>query len=252
MSLSPLDWHIRFSRQADWTKSLREYIYRRIKLDTAQDVLEVGCGTGVIAASLKSQTTTHVFGVDINPLYLTIAAQTAPSLLRTLSDAHHLPFPTSSFDISLCHFLLLWVNNPSIVIQEMARVTRRGGIVMALAEPDYGGRIDYPPQLEILGKWQTDSLHQQGADPYIGRRLRSIFAEAGLTNIETGVIGGQWENIPTPDELESEWAVLQSDLEHNLDFINSKTNLKELDTSAWANHQRILFVPTFYTYGRVT
>ena len=32
---------------------------------------------------------------------------------------------------------------------------------MALAEPDYGGRIDYPEQLGHIGRWQAQALRKQ-------------------------------------------------------------------------------------------
>jgi SAM-dependent methyltransferase len=63
------------------------------------------------------------------------------------ADRHTLPFQPV-FDVTFCHFLLLWVSNPEKVVAEMGRVTRPGGSVR-LAEPDYGGRIDYPESLSL-------------------------------------------------------------------------------------------------------
>jgi len=77
----------------------------------------------------------------------------------------------------------------------MARITRPGGAVLALAEPDYGGRIDYPIKLAQMGKWQIESLRLQGADPLMGRKLATIFNSAGFDSVETGVLGGQWSPI---------------------------------------------------------
>ena len=62
----------------------------------------------------------------------------------------------------------------------MVRVTHPGGFVLALAEPDYGGRIDYPTELSQIGDWQKNALKQQGANPLMGRELRSIFSHAGI------------------------------------------------------------------------
>ena len=107
------------------------------------------------------------------PTTLLITAQSHPQYQVDLGDAHQLPLADGCFDVCLCHFLLLWVTDPIQVLQEMYRVTRSGGVVMALAEPDYGSRIDYPQELSLLGKWQMDSLEQQGADPFIGRKLRA-------------------------------------------------------------------------------
>jgi len=199
------------------------------------------------------QTHGEIYGVDISSNHLEMAAKNLPGIPLVLGDGHDLPFPGEIFDITLCHFLLLWVSNPVQVVGEMARVTKPGGVVMALAEPDYGGRIDFPSELEKLGKWQQAALFQQGADPLVGRKLRATFQRAGLSEVESGVLGGQWAGKPHPDDWEMEWKVLENDIQtapNKLSDVEIK-RLKNLDKLAWEQGDRILFVPTFYAWGRV-
>jgi hypothetical protein len=125
---------------------------------------------------------------------------------------------------------------------------------MAIAEPDYGGRIDYPDILSQIGHWQVHSLRKQGADPLAGRKLPELFHQTGLIEIETGVIGGQWiSNLPL-DDFESEWKVVETDLE-DLNLMASEMDLvhqlKDKDASARLDGSRVLYVPTFYAWGRV-
>jgi hypothetical protein len=122
--------------------------------------------------------------------------------------------------------------------------------VLVLAEPDYGGRIDYPEELSQLGRWQKAALHRQGADPLMGRRLRAVLQQAGLADIETGVLGGQWKTPPPPEDFEREWAVLKSDLADSVpdDIIK---RFYRLDQTARVRGERLLFVPTFYAWGGV-
>ncbi len=122
---------------------------------------------------------------------------------------------------------------------------------MALAEPDYGGRIDYPDELSVIGKWQIDSLLQQGADPLIGRKLRTLFATSGLNQIEAGVLGGEWKTASLGTEQESEWAVIRSDLAREPEKLSRLDKLYQIDQQAQEHNERILFVPTFYAWGRV-
>jgi hypothetical protein len=133
----------------------------------------------------------------------------------------------------------------------MIRVTRPGGVILALAEPDYDGRIDYPEELSQLGKMQMESLREQDADPLIGRKLAHIFHVAGLESVETGVLGGQWSGDPNWQAWESEWAVLESDLKKTFQASKTWKVLKELDQAATKSGERILFVPTFYAWGYV-
>jgi hypothetical protein len=134
----------------------------------------------------------------------------------------------------------------------MRRVTRPGGAVMALAEPDYGGRIDYPDKLALLGEWQIESLKRQGADPLMGRKLTGLFHKTGLESVETGVLGGQWSESPDWAAWESEWAVLESDLKKTFQDFESWKVIKDLDKSAYEKGERVLFVPTFYALGFVS
>ncbi len=249
MNLSTQKWHERYQQQALWTKSLRDYVYKRIGFRQTKLILDVGCGTGVILRELSQISTFTTFGVDINPATIRFAHSTSPKSLPTIGDALYLPFRAESFDVSQCHFLLLWVTSPRQVLIEMVRVLRPGGYLLVLAEPDYGGRIDYPSELAKLGSWQIDALKEQGANPYIGREIRSLFSNIGLLDIEVGVLGGQWGEKHTKKEAELEWEVIESDLYQNKEFLQSAAALETLDLSAWKNLQRILFVPTFYAIG---
>jgi hypothetical protein len=122
--------------------------------------------------------------------------------------------------------------------------------VLALAEPDYGGRIDYPPELAELGRLQVASLRQQGAEPELGRRLIGLFTNLGLESVEVGVLGAQWSGAISATEWESEWAVLRSDLGDSLPP-SQLERLSQLDALAWQSGVRVLFVPTFYAWGKV-
>ena len=251
LAISVHEWHQRYLLQTRWTRELTNYLFQKARITTSDSILEVGCGTGAVLHELVKPSLSNWFGLDINLGYLFYARENQPQYKFIAGDAHLLPFGDNSFDVCLCHFLLLWLTAPSIALQEMRRVTRSGGVVMALAEPDYGGRIDYPDELSVIGKWQTDSLLQQGADPLIGRKLRTLFAASGLNQIEAGVLGGEWKTASPGTEQESEWAVIRSDLAQEPEKLSRLDKLYRIDQQAQEHNERILFVPTFYAWGRV-
>jgi ubiquinone/menaquinone biosynthesis C-methylase UbiE len=251
MTLTISQWHQRYLQQARWTQSIRKHIYDQAIIQQASKVLDIGCGTGVLENELNQISPSRVFGVDIDFEPLQIAKEYAPKSTYIVGDCSHLPYQNGEFDITMCHFLLLWVGDPLISISEMARVTRPKGFVLALAEPDYGGRIDYPAELSQIGAWQMNALKQQGANPLIGRETRSIFSRAGLVNIEVGILGGQWLQSDTDRDFDLEWDVLRSDLLQNSEFIDHADQYKALEVASREAHQRILFVPTFYAFGMV-
>jgi SAM-dependent methyltransferase len=244
-------WHARYAQQAGWTRDVRRYLYQRANLAAAQRVLEVGCGTGVITADLSASCSASICGLDLHLASLKLAAQTGMTVPLACGDALSLPYASGTFDLTCCHFLLLWVPKPAMALAEMRRVTRRGGAVLILAEPDYGGRIDYPPELDAVGRWQREALARNGADSEIGRKLGALLAEAGLQMVELGVLGGQWGAPPSAEAQTLEWAVLRLDLQG----VASPPLLQALqvrDRVAWQRGERVLYVPTFYAWGRVS
>jgi ubiquinone/menaquinone biosynthesis C-methylase UbiE len=252
MPFTALDWHRRFTQQARWTRELRRYTLQQLDSSAIFRILEVGCGTGAILSELKDlpgADKAKIHGLDLNLEFLSLAARFQPSAHLAAGDGYRLPYPVGCFDLTCCHYLLLWVQDPLEILVEMKRVTRQGGWVVAFAEPDYGGRIDYPEELGEIGTLQMNSLARQGTDPRVGRKLKAILSEAGLKEIEVGILGGKWKEPPPKVEIDLEWKVLREDLEIQV----SKREIERyerIDRDAWQSGTRLLFVPTFYAWGK--
>lgn len=248
MPLSLREWDERYRQQAGWTAAMRAYLLALIDLSARSRILEVGCGTGAVTSWLRERTLAKVFGVDLEVAAVRFANTVDRGASFAAGDGLHLPFAAGQFDAVTCHFLLLWIQQPGRALDEMVRVTRSGGAVIAFAEPDYGGRIDHPAALAELGRQQTAALHSQGADPRMGRQLSGLFHAAGLRSVETGVLGGQWQGAPAPEQLAAEWDVIRSDLGSSLPAAELE-DLRRQDEAAWQSGARVLFVPTFYAIG---
>lgn len=85
-------------------------------------ILVVGGGTvGDGSQSLYDNPAIDIVGTDVYPSPLT----------RLVADAHHLPFADASFDGVWVQAVLEHVLEPELVVDEIHRVLRRGGIVFA-------------------------------------------------------------------------------------------------------------------------
>jgi SAM-dependent methyltransferase len=248
MSLTVEEWHQRYTEQSRWTASLRDFILQQIQIDSAGAVLEVGCGTGAVLSTIAENQIK--IGLDINFDSLQFVNRSQNSANFTCADGLALPFLDSTFDLTFCHYLLLWLQSPLKVIQEMKRVTKASGYVIAFAEPDHAARIDAPIELSYLGRLQSRALEGQGVDLEIGRQLPALFSSAGFSEISYGVSGFQKQASGMPESFDSEWRVLENDLAGSLDQ-DRLDYFRERDEASWREGSRVLWIPTFYAIGRV-
>ena len=243
--------HLRFTEQAAWTAALRARLLSRIPDEAAALLLEVGAGTGAVAGDLAAQRpAARVLALDIDLTACRFGAEHAARAAWQCGDAHALPFRSSSLDATLFHFVLLWLDDPAQALAEAVRVTRPGGWVAALAEPDHAARLDFPDVLARLGERQTEALAMEGADVRMGRKLRALLAAVELEDVECGVLGGEWHSGARPGEPSFEWETLRHDLELTVPAADLDA-LEAFDRGSWDRGERVLFVPTFYAVGRV-
>ena len=240
-------WHERYRQQAAWTKATRKYIFNQAGISRSSHLLEVGFGNGAVIESLEDDGYKHLAGIDIDFNTLLSLDTSYPF---ACADGLQMPFHDASFDHCLCHFYLMWVSDPLNALREMVRVTAPGGYILALAEPDYGGRIDYPQILERLGEMQTQALSAQGAAVRIGRRLLTLFRDCGLDDVNAGIISARWKPDAKIDSFTNDWEVLAHDLSDTAPANEFESLLARAEVSA-SKGDAIWFVPIFYAYGRI-
>ena len=130
------------TESALWKKHLSQIIGT-----TPQKILDVGTGTGMIALNMAELGHT-VTGIDLGEKMLAIAKKKAETrnlvVCFTPGDAENPQFPDNSFDCVICRHLLWTLPHPDKAIREWARITRPGGVIIAIdghAQP-----INYFPQ----------------------------------------------------------------------------------------------------------
>lgn len=247
MSSDHTFWHARYQQQAGWTLETRKYIFNKIGISLRDHLLEVGCGSGAVLETLKRDGYSNLLGID---RYLTTLSSANIPHPCACADGLHIPFTKASFAHCMCHFYLLWVSDPIQALREMARVTKPGGWVLSLAEPDYGGRISYPDILDQIADLQTRSLELQGANVRLGRRLRHLFTEIGLEDIYSGIIAAQWTSGTENSLFMEDMGVLSHDLADVIDQSELDTLLSQAEDNTSADVS-VWFVPIFYAFGRV-
>jgi SAM-dependent methyltransferase len=115
-----------------------------------QAVLDVACGTGVVARTAADRMggQGRVVGLDLNQGMLTVAGRLRPDIEWRQGDAADLPFEPGSFDVVLCQAALMFFPDRAGSLREMARVARSGGTVAVQvwdeleAQEGYGAMYD--------------------------------------------------------------------------------------------------------------
>jgi ubiquinone/menaquinone biosynthesis C-methylase UbiE len=160
-----------------------------------QEVLDVACGTGIVARTVADRLagTGRVVGVDLNDGMLDVARRLRPDLEWRHGDVTDLPFPDRSFDAALCQMALMFFPDRVRALQEMARVTRPGGVVALAvpasldAQPAYGPFVDLaareagPEATSLLGSYwacgHPDHLRRLASAA--GLEVRAVEAHVG-------------------------------------------------------------------------
>jgi ubiquinone/menaquinone biosynthesis C-methylase UbiE len=169
--------------QASETAEERLPLYSEVGLKDAGLILDVGCGSGFVTKDIASLTKGVVVGVDGSNDMIKLAKKVLKkhkNVVLCVSPAKQLPFNDNVFDVVTCNLLLMWVDDPQSVVKEMTRVTKPGGKVLASLEPDYGGKLHWPENTRVDPIFAGEAIRKKGGDPHIGRKLRLLFARAGL------------------------------------------------------------------------
>ena len=98
-------------------------------ITTGNNVLDVGCGTGVLAreALRRVGQKGQVVGLDLNEGMLAVAARVEPKIQWRQGDAASLPFEDASFDVVVSQFALMYFPDRVTSLSQMWRTLAPGG-----------------------------------------------------------------------------------------------------------------------------
>ena len=138
--------------QALETAEERLPLYLKVELKDAKSILDVGCGSGMVTRDIANLTKGKVIAIDGSKDMINVAKGVLKDYKNVelkIGNAEDIPFDDNIFDVVTCNLVLMWAKNPQNVVNEMARVTKPGGIVLASLEPDYGGKLHFPENPKI-------------------------------------------------------------------------------------------------------
>jgi len=181
-----------------WRPEFVKLLYTYLDIRPKMHVADIGSGTGflarIVAPGIGRMGDIICIDHDTRLLARGVKATRKERFSKNLhmvqANAYNCPLPTSWADLVMCQFLLSNVKHPLSIIREMARVTKRRGLVAAV-EP-VGIQILFDPSHVRLTELQRKSWNAYvrgyrkllGGDITIGLRLPHLFMEAGLSKVE--------------------------------------------------------------------
>lgn len=119
-----------FSPLASFTTPPAAYLVEYAGLRKGQDVLDVACGTGVVAVT-AARRGARMRGLDLSPVLLSDARKNADmagvSIEFVEGDVEALPYADGTFDGVLSQFGHMFAPRPEVAVSEMLRVLKPGG-----------------------------------------------------------------------------------------------------------------------------
>jgi SAM-dependent methyltransferase len=101
-------------------------------IQAGQQVLDVACGTGVVAVT-AARLGARVTGLDLTPQLLEAARDNARTADVAVDfhegDAEALPFDDGAFDVVVSQYGHIFAPRPDVVTGELLRVLRPGGVI---------------------------------------------------------------------------------------------------------------------------
>lgn len=101
-------------------------------IERGAQVLDVGCGTGVVALT-AARRGARVKGIDLTPALVAHAKENASIMNLEVEfsegDAEALPFGDAAFDVVVSQFAHMFAPRPDVTIKEMLRVLKPGGTI---------------------------------------------------------------------------------------------------------------------------
>lgn len=144
-------------------------------------VLDVGCGPGALTAHLLS-VGARVAAIDPSPPFVDAIRARFPDVDVRRGTAEELPYDAAAFDAALAQLVVHFMPDPVVGIGQMARVTRRGGVVAACVwDGPTGALAPFWEAVHLIDPDAQDEALLSGAHR---GHLTEIFAAAGLRDVE--------------------------------------------------------------------
>ncbi len=225
---------------AEVNEPINRRLGQLIGVESGQEVLWVGSGSGAAALWWAKRFQTHVAGIDPDPRAIETAERTARaaglsgSVTFQRANAEDLPHERQVFDVAIVQMLQLPGTDGGKVLREVARVTRPMSPVVVLV----------PSWLSAADDEAAAALRTLGIAPRLLVEWKSACREAGLVELavenasrDGGWIAAGWVGLLLRGWRAARWAGLRTVLSREVRTLRSLALARTLGLSIIKGHR---------------
>jgi ubiquinone/menaquinone biosynthesis C-methylase UbiE len=155
------------------------------EIGPGQSVLDVACGTGVLACAVADLVgpSGSVAGLDPSDEMLAVARRKRDTIEWRFGRAESIPFPNESFNAVVSQFGIMFFENPAGALREMMRVLQPGGRLAVAVCDALENSPGYAAFEDLLRRLFGDRVADAFRAPFVlgdAQRLHSLCSDAGI------------------------------------------------------------------------
>lgn len=176
---------------AQWGKPMM----RAAQVGPGQQVLDVACGTGILARTAVPLVAPNgrVVGLDVNEGMLSVAQKQTSAVEWRPGQAEALPFEDGSFDVVVSQFGLMFFADRQQALAEMVRVLRENGRLAVAVWDSLENTPGYAAVVSLLARLFGADVAEGLRSPYVlgdKTELAALFADLPLAELQVETLPG--------------------------------------------------------------
>ena len=227
---------------ASWSRPLAEQLVALAAPQDGERVLDVACGTGIVArlAAQGVGERGSVVGVDLNDGMLDVARAQGAAIDWRRGDAEALPLDDEAFDVVVCQQGLQFFPHRSAALAEMHRVLAPGGRLALSVMRPIAHNAGWGALADALARHagaEAGAMMRAPFPDWDAAELRELVTSAGFHDVRLLIVVAS-ARYPSPEEL-VRWEAAASPLAGPLSALSPETRAALIDDVAAAIADRV-------------